>query len=145
MFISVLSARMTNMKRLIVQIYENIMTKIENEIQYNWAVQKVEALLPLIDDNTPLDDPLCIELKLLSELVADYSDAHFAIGKPSLTDVLKLRMYEMGLNQNALANLLGISDSRISDYLTGKSEPTLKIAREISKKLNIDAEIVLGV
>lgn len=121
------------------------MTKIENEIQYNWAVQKVEALLPLIDDNTPLDDPLCIELKLLSELVADYSDAHFAIGKPSLTDVLKLRMYEMGLNQNALANLLGISDSRISDYLTGKSEPTLKIAREISKKLNIDAEIVLGV
>ncbi|WP_373748066.1 helix-turn-helix domain-containing protein [Kaistella sp.] len=38
-----------------------------------------------------------------------------------------------------------MSTSRVSKYLTGKSEPTLKVAREISKKLNIDASIVLGV
>ncbi len=29
------------------------MTKIENEAQYDWAVQRVEELLPLVDDNTP--------------------------------------------------------------------------------------------
>jgi len=38
-----------------------------------------------------------------------------------------------------------VSPSRISDYFTGRSEPTLKVAREISKKLNIDANIVLGI
>jgi len=54
-------------------------------------------------------------------------------------------MYEMKLNQNKLSELLNVSPSRISEYLSGKSEPTLKIAREISKKLNIDSDIVLGV
>ena len=46
---------------------------IENEAQYKWAIEKVEELLPLVDDQTPLDDPNSIELQLLSNLVADYS------------------------------------------------------------------------
>jgi len=54
-------------------------------------------------------------------------------------------MYERGLNQKRLSELLGISTSRISEYLTEKSEPPLKIAREISIKLDIDSAIVLGV
>lgn len=58
---------------------------------------------------------------------------------------MKLRMYEMGLSQAKLSELLGVSPSHISDYFTGRSEPTLKVAREISRKLNIDANIVLGV
>ena len=121
------------------------MTKIENKVQYEWAIKRVEELLPLVDDNTPLDDPNSIELELLSNVVADYSDEHFAIGEPTLVDVLKLRMYEMGLTQKALSALIGVSPSRLSDYVSGKCEPTLKVAREMSRKLNIDANIVLGV
>ena len=121
------------------------MTKIENQTQYEWAVKRVEELLPLVKDDTPLNDPNSIELGLLSNLVADYSEEHFSLGEPSLVDVLKLRMYEMGLNQKSLAKLVGVSPSRLSDYISGKCEPTLKVAREISKKLNIDANIVLGV
>ena len=118
------------------------MTKIENQAQYEWAVKRVEELLPLVKDDTPLNDPNSIELELLSNLVADYSEEHFALGEPTLVDVLKLRMYEMGLNQKSLAKF---SPSRLSDYISGKCEPTLKVAREISRKLNIDANIVLGV
>lgn len=110
-----------------------------------WAVKRVEELLPLVDDSTPLNNPNSIELELLSNLVADYSEEHFALGEPSLADVLKLRMFEMGLNQKSLSKLIGVSPSRISDYISGKCEPTLKVAREISRKLNIDANIVLGV
>jgi len=120
------------------------MAKIENEIQYNWAIKRVEELLPLVDDNTPLNDPNSIELGLLSNLVADYSEKHFSLGEPVLSDVIKLRMYEMGINQVKLSELLGISPSRISEYLTGKSEPTLPVARNISQKLNINASVVLG-
>ena len=94
------------------------MTKIETKAQYDWAVKRVEELLPLVT---------------------------FALGEPTLVDVLKLRMYEMGLNQKSLAKLIGVSPSRLSDYISGKCEPTLKVAREISQKLNIDANIVLGV
>ncbi|NCC11534.1 MAG: helix-turn-helix domain-containing protein [Bacteroidia bacterium] len=121
------------------------MTRIENNVQYEWAIRRVEELLPFVDDNTPLDDPNSIELELLSNLVADYSEEHFSLGEPSLVDVLKLRMFEMGLNQKTLSKMIGVSPSRLSDYFTGKCEPTLKVAREISKKLNIDAHIVLGV
>lgn len=121
------------------------MTKIENQAQYEWAVKRVEEILPLVDDDTSLDNPNSIELELLSNLVADYSEEHFALGKPSLADVLKLRMFEMGLNQKSLSKLIGVSPSRFSDYISGKCEPTLKVAREISQKLNIDAHIVLGV
>jgi HTH-type transcriptional regulator/antitoxin HigA len=121
------------------------MTKIENEDQYRWALARVEELLPLVKDNTPITDSNSIELELLSGLVADYSDEHYAIGEPSLIDTIKLRMYEMGLNQASLSKLLGINPSRTSEYLSGKKEPTLRQARTISKKLNIDPAIVLGV
>ena len=112
------------------------MTKIENKTQYDWAVNRVEELLPLVDDNTPKND---------KNLVADYSEEHFAIGTPSLADVMKLRMYEMHLTQRDLAAILNISPSRVSAIVSGKTEPTYKVARDISRKLNIDASIVLGV
>ena len=86
-----------------------------------------------------------IELNLLSNLIADYEEKTYPVKKPSLIEVIRLRMYERGLNQIRLSALLGISKSRISEYLTGKSEPPLKVARDISIKLDIDAAIVLGV
>ncbi len=122
-----------------------IMAKIESEAQYRWALNRVEELLPHVKDDTPLTDPYSIELELLSDMVAEYSDDHYSIGEPSLIDTIKLRMFEMGLNQAALSKLLGISPNRICELLSGKKEPTLKQAKIISQKLNIDPAIILGV
>lgn len=94
---------------------------------------------------TSTKEDLEIELKLLTDLVSDYSEKHFAIGVPKLSEVIQLRMYERGLSQKAVAELLGISPARICEYLSGKTEPTLQIAREICRKLDIDPSIVLGV
>lgn len=121
------------------------MAKIQNETAYKAAMERIEELLPLVDDDTPLTDKNLIELDLLSSLVEEYEDEYYPIKSPSLVDVIKLRMYEMGLNQVKLSELLEVSPSRVSDYLTGRCEPTLKVAREISRKLNIDADIVLGI
>lgn len=121
------------------------MTKIETKEQYEWALNRVEQLLPLVDDNTPKTDANCIELELLSNLVADYSEQHFALGEPKLTDVLKLRMQELGLTQKSMAERIGVSPSRFGEYISGKCEPTLKVARSMCVNLNIDANIVLGV
>lgn len=118
---------------------------IKNEKEYNVIVEKVEELLKNPDNIENVDSKGFIELNLLSDLVANYEEKHFPIAKPTLIASMKLRMNELGLNQKKLSEILGISTSRISEYLTGKSEPTLKIAREISVKLNIDASIVLGV
>ena len=121
------------------------MTKIENEMQYQVALKRVEELMWGLPEDTPAEDPRMVELTLLGNLVADYDEEHYLIGKPSLIDVIKLRMYEMGLTQSALSKLLGINPARVCEYLSGKREPTLRQARIISQKLNIDPAIVLGI
>lgn len=121
------------------------MAHIENEKQYNAAMERIEELLPLVTEQTSEDDRNSIELVLLSNLVADYEEETYPVKTPTLIDVLKLRMYEKNLTQKGLAELLGVSQSRINEYLTGKSEPTLKVARNMNQKLSIDANIILGV
>ncbi len=121
------------------------MTRIENENQYNAAMERIEELLKVVTEETEKTDRNFVELDLLSGLVADYEEIHYPISKPTLIDVLKLRMFEMGLSQNGLASLLGMNQSKISEIISGKSEPTLKQARKISRELNIPPSIVLGV
>lgn len=82
---------------------------------------------------------------MISDMVAEYEDIHYPIGKPTLIEIIKLRLYEMGITQLKLAEMLGLSNARVSEILNGKSEPSLKIGRELSRQLNIDPEIVLGV
>lgn len=57
------------------------MVKIKNDIEYRAICQRVEELLPLTDDNTPMTDHRLIELDILSNLVADYEEEHFPIGE----------------------------------------------------------------
>lgn len=121
------------------------MAKIKTEKQYKAACARVEELLEIVGNDTPADDKNFIELDLISDLVADYEEEHFPVEAPSLVEVLKLRMHEMGLSQTKLSELLNVSPSRVSEYLSGKCEPTLKVAREMSRKLSIDANIILGV
>ena len=120
------------------------MGKITKE-QYELALARIEELLPMVDDNTPVNDPNYLELDLVSDLVADYEEEHYPIAAPTLVETIKLRMYEMGLTQTKHAEMLGLSTARISEIITGKGEPSLKTGREISRKLNIDPAIVLGV
>jgi len=121
------------------------MVQIENEMQYNAIMLRINELLKVVNSSTPMTDPRAIELDILSGLIDEYEDIHYPIEAPSFIDALKETMYDMGLTQKKLAEMLGVSQSRISEYLTGRAEPTLQIAREISKKLGIDADIILGV
>lgn len=122
-----------------------IMAKINTEKEYNVVMERIEELLAIVDNETSIDNKDSIELELLSNLVEEYEDEHYPIGTPSLAEIIKLRMFEMNLTQKGLAELIGISPSRISEILSGKIEPTYQVARSISKNLNIDASIVLGV
>src|SRR5690606_2784929 len=118
---------------------------INSKKEYNAIVERIETLLQDPDNIENTNAKGYIELNVLSDLVADYEERTYPIKKPSLVEVVKLRMAEMDLNQKRLSEILGVSTSRTSEYLTGKSEPTLKVAREISVKLNIDPTIVVGV
>ena len=120
------------------------MANINNEIQYKKALERVEELLPLVDNTTSIEDKNYVELDLLSDLVAEYEEQYFPVKKPTLPEIIRLRMAELKISQKKLAEILNVSPSRISEYLSGKSEPTLKIARQLRDELNIDADIILG-
>lgn len=44
------------------------MSKITKE-QYEFALERVEELLPLVDDNTPVNDKKAVELTMMSDIV----------------------------------------------------------------------------
>jgi HTH-type transcriptional regulator/antitoxin HigA len=118
---------------------------IKTEKQYSAACTRIEELLQTVGNDTSSDGKDFIELDLLSDLVADYEESKYPVKEPELAEVIKLRMYEMGINQTKLSEILGVSPSRVSEYLNGKSEPPLAVARNICQKLNISASVVLGV
>ena len=120
------------------------MARIETKMQYDFTVQRIEELLQVVGNDTPRDDRCFIELDLLSDLVAEYEEVYHPISRPTLTEIIRLRMAELGISQKKLAGMLDVSPSRISEYLSGKSEPTLRVARRLRSELGIDADIILG-
>jgi HTH-type transcriptional regulator/antitoxin HigA len=102
------------------------MARIKTEIQYEKAVLRIEELLQVAGNDTPEDDKYFVELDLLSDLVAEYEEQYHPVSKPTL------------------AGMLNVSPSCVSEYLSGKSEPTLEVARRLRSELGIDADIILG-
>ena len=110
------------------------MGKVTKE-QYEFALARIEELLPLVDDNTPSNDRNAVELTMMSDAVIEYEKEHFPIGKPSVAKLM---------TQKQLAVEIGVSPSRINDYISGRAEPTLKIARLLCATLGISPAAMLG-
>ena len=119
------------------------MAKITKK-QYEFALSRIEELLPLVDDNTPANDRNAIELTMMSDVVIDYEKEHYPIGKPTVAQLIQLSLEEKNMSQKQLAQQIGISPSRISDYVSGRAEPTLKVARLLCMTLGITPSAILG-
>lgn len=118
---------------------------IHDEHSYNVAMQRIEELECVVHEDTPKSDSAYMELDALVEAVEKYEEVAYPIAKPTFVEVMKLRMYEMGLNKKQLSERLGISVSSLSSYLSGSREPSLPVARKISRDMHISSDIVLGV
>ena len=110
------------------------MAKITKE-QYEFALARIEELLPMVDDNTPSNDRNAVELTMMSDVVIDYEKEHYPIGKPTVAQLIQLSLDEKNMSQKQLATEIGVSPSR---------EPTLKIARLLCVTLGISPSAMLG-
>ena len=54
------------------------MEKVSKE-QYEFALARVEELLPLVNDNTPANDKNAVELSVISNIVIAYEKEHYPI------------------------------------------------------------------
>ena len=119
------------------------MVKITKE-QYEFALARIEELLPMVDDNTPANDRNAVELAMMSDVVVNYETEHYPIGKPTVAQLIQLSLDEKHMTQKQLATEIGVSPSRISDYVSGRAEPTLRIARLLCATLGITPAAMLG-
>lgn len=117
--------------------------KVSKE-QYEFAQNRVEELLPLVNDEMAANAPLVVELALMSDVVIAYEKEYFPIEKPTVAELIEFSLTEKDMTQKQLAVQIGVSPSRISDYISGRAEPTLKIARLLCKTLNIQPAAMLG-
>ena len=113
--------------------------------QYEFALARIEQLLPIVDDNTPANDKDAVELSVMSDIVIAYEKEHYPISKPTIPELIELYLEEKGMTQKQLASEIGVSPSRINDYISGRSEPTLKYAGLLCKVLNIPPAAMLRV
>jgi HTH-type transcriptional regulator/antitoxin HigA len=120
------------------------MVEIKSESQYEAIMGRIEELLIQVNNDTPVTDRYYLELDVISQLAEEYEENHYPVEVPTLPEIFRYEMAERGISQKELAELLNVSPSRISEYMTGKSEPTLKVAKLLHQKLDIEAEILLG-
>jgi len=119
------------------------MGKITKE-QYEFAQQRIEELLPSVD-GYDIKDKGAIELALLSDIVIEYEKEHFPIEKPTVAELISNSLQEKDMSKKELAAKLGVSPSRITEFVSGKSEPSLKQASLICRVLGIQPALMLGI
>lgn len=113
--------------------------------QYEYALNRIEELLPVVTDDTPIGDKNAVELTIVSDVVEAYEKIHYPIAKPTIGELISLSIEEKGMTQKQLAKELGVSASRVNDYISGRAEPTLRIARAICLVLGITPAAILGI
>lgn len=125
--------------------------KINTSKEYDDVMKRIEKLLHKSTQNggfesLPTNDVQ--KLQTLSLMAEQYEDSQslMPIKAPTtLVEMIRYKMFEMNLKQKQLANLLGISETRISELLTGKRKLNIELAKKLHSKLNIDAHFLLGV
>jgi HTH-type transcriptional regulator/antitoxin HigA len=121
------------------------MEKITNEKQYKDVCDRINDLLKVVNGSTPMTDPAMIELNEISLMAEAYEHEHYPVKPLTLAETIQLRMEESGLSVEALATMLGVSVLGAKRIVKGYREPSLRIGRELSRKLNIEPAVVLGI
>lgn len=112
--------------------------------KYEYALSRIEALLPLVGEDTPLDDPNSIELDIVSDIVETYEKEHYPIESPTLGSLIREALDNAGMSAKELASCLGVSASRVSEYIHDKSQPSLHVAKLLCETLGLSPVDVLS-
>ena len=123
---------------------------INSYAQFVIYKEKSELLLKQIcqyEDERDIPNEVIDEYKHVSNDIIEYESAYHPLpGRVStiITDEILKRMSEKRLKQKSVAQMLGISESRISDLLKGKRPLNLRIVKRLRDELDIPADFILN-
>ena len=110
---------------------------IKNEKDYQRALKRIETLWH--EKNHLAKD----ELDVLSTLVEVYETKNHDILPPDPIEAIKFRMEQSGLSNSDVSGLFG-GKNRVSEVLHKKRHLTVNMIKNISSKLDIPAESLIG-
>ena len=116
--------------------------KIKSKEAYELTMNEIDNLMKLGEDN--LTNSQLQRLRILSEAAEIFEDTNDPLPLPdSLTAIIRMRMYQMQLNQSFVAKLLGVSDAKFSMIMNGRQKPDIYFIKAVHVKLKVDANRIL--
>lgn len=117
--------------------YKMKIKPIKTEAQYFESLQRLEVIFDAKEDTIEGD-----EAEILSLLIENFENEHYTIDAPDPIEAIRIRMEEMDLKQKDLVDIIG-SKSKTSEVLNRKKKLTLDMIRNLQKKLNLSAELLI--
>lgn len=111
---------------------------IKSEIDYRNALERMEVIFDAAIDTEDSD-----EAEILSLLIENYENEYYPIEAPDPIEAIKIRMEELNMRQKDLVGILG-GKSRVSEILNRKKRLTVDMIRELEKRLQISASVLVN-
>jgi HTH-type transcriptional regulator/antitoxin HigA len=118
------------------------MEKINNDTDYKGLMLKIDALMAKGSKNVSKNE--LEEIRKMALSAQEYERKKYVIEAPTtLTGMIEMKMFEMGLKQKDLAEKLNISEAKLSLIINGKQKPDIDFLKAVHSELHIDADFIL--
>lgn len=123
--------------------------KIKTEKEFRAYQAEMESLIAkgtALGDMELLEEEDKTKYIILSQAVSEWEAAYHPLpGRVStlITDAIRAKMEAENLKQKDTARRLGISESRISDLLSGRRPLNLHLVKRLRDNLGIPADFIL--
>jgi HTH-type transcriptional regulator/antitoxin HigA len=111
---------------------------IKSEQDYQKALKRLDMIFDALIDSKEGD-----EAEILSLLIENYENEHYAIAAPDPIEAIKIRMEELNICQKDLVGIIG-GKSRVSEILNRKKKLTVDMIRELEQLLQISASVLVA-
>ncbi len=123
--------------------------KIKSEVEFRQCQTELEAIIRKgtdLGDMELLDEKDKSDFIRLSEMISEWEAAYHPLpGRVStlITEAIKEKMRSENIKQKETARRLGISESRVSDLLSGRRPLNLNLVKRLRDNLGIPADFIL--
>ncbi|TDX01608.1 helix-turn-helix domain-containing protein [Dinghuibacter silviterrae] len=118
-------------------------TPIATEAQYGKTMEEILSLMNKGEKN--LSKAESEHLREMAFAAQQYEKERYTIPAPvTIEGMIELKMYERRLKQKELAQLMGLSEPKLSQILSGKRAPDIAFLKAAHQKLGIDASFLLN-
>jgi HTH-type transcriptional regulator/antitoxin HigA len=104
----------------------------------------IERMIALEEGPNPAENQ---ELTMLAAAVEAYETAqgHAPAPPVSLRGILEVEMFKRRIRQRQLAEILGVTEPRLSELMKGKRALNMDFARRLYTKLQLPAEVIFSI